>query len=266
MSRRIAIALALLPALLALAGGLLVGRDPLAVHLDAALCAPSAAHPLGCDPLGRDLLARLGAGVRLSLAIALAVVLASGAFGTLAGLAAALGGPRLDALVMRATDIVLAFPGLLLAMGLAAALGPGPDRLVLALAATGWCGFARLARAQALSLLASPMLEAARTLGCPPLRLGLRHLLPNVAAPLVVEASFGIAAAILGEAGLSFLGLGTPPPAPSLGGMIREGTRYMLSEPALAFWPGLVLFGLVLAANLAGDALRDRLDVRTRDA
>ncbi len=265
MSRTLAILLALAPAALVLAGDAAVSRDPLAVDLQAALCAPSAAHPLGCDALGRDLLARLAAGTKLSLAIAGAVVLLAGAFGTFVGFAAALGGPRIDALMMRATDIVLAFPGLLLAMGLAAALGPGPDRLVLALAATGWCGFARLARAQALSLLASPMLEAARALGCPLWRIGLVHLLPNAAAPLIVEASFGLAAAVLGEAGLSFLGLGTPPPAPSLGGMIREGTAYLLVHPVLAFWPGLVLFGLVLAANLFGDALRDRLDVRVRD-
>ena len=265
MTRRLMILVALAPAILVLAGAMLVPHDPRAVDLTAALCAPSASHPLGCDPLGRDLLARLAAGVRLSLAVALAVVLAAGAFGTALGLVAALGGRTLDAIIMRATDIVLAFPGLLLAMGLVAALGPGPDRLVMALAATGWCGYARLVRAQALSLLASPMLEAARALGCSPWRLGLVHLLPNAAAPLVVEASFGIAAAVLGEAGLSFLGLGTPPPTPSLGGMIREGARYMLSDPQLAFWPGIVLFGLVFAANLAGDALRDRMDVRTRD-
>lgn len=238
------------------------GADGYRVDLDAVLAHASLAHPLGCDALGRDVLARLAAGLRLSLAVGLLVVAAGAVLGTGIGLTAAWVGGWLDVLLMRIADVVLSFPGILLAIALAAMLGAGIDNLVIALAAVGWVGFARLSRAQVLSLKAAPFVEAARACGSGLGYIAYRHLLPNIAAPLLIEASFGLAAVIIAEAGLSFLGVGVQPPTPSLGTMIREGTRLMLVAPHLVVWPGAVLFSLVMAVNLAGDALRDRLDVR----
>ena len=235
------------------------GADPAAVDLDAIFAPPSTIHPLGADGLGRDLLARLAQGLGLSLTVAVAVISISAVIGIALGLFSALQGGWVDALLMRLTDIVLSFPGILLAIALAAMLGPGIDNLVLALTVVGWTGFARLSRAQALSLRHAPFVEAAVGLGVSPLSLALRYLLPVIAAPLLVEASFGIAAVMIGEAGLSFLGIGVQPPMASLGAMIRDGARVMLVAPMLVFWPGMMLFMLVLAANLLGDGLRDRL-------
>ena len=252
----------LIPALVLLASWW-HGVDGHFVDLDAVLAGISAAHPLGCDALGRDVLARLGEGLRLSLMVGMMVIAIGGMVGVGLGMAAAWFGGRVDALLMRLADIVLSFPGILLAIALAAMLGPGVDKLVMALTAVGWVGFARLSRAQVLSLKGMPFVEAAQACGSPGFRIGLRHLLPNIAAPLLVEASFGLAAVIIGEAGLSFLGVGVQPPDASLGTMIREGTRLMLVSPLLVVWPGAVLFLLVMAVNLLGDALRDYLDVRT---
>ncbi|RME85559.1 MAG: ABC transporter permease, partial [Zetaproteobacteria bacterium] len=226
--------------------------------------APSASHPLGCDPLGRDILARLGAGVRLSVLVASIVVVATACIGTAVGIAAGWFGGWWEMLLMRVVDVVLAFPGLLLAIALAAAFGAGVDKLVVALVCVGWTGFARLARVQVRSLKTQAFVQAELALGAGLWRTARTALMPNIAAPLLVEASFAFAGAIVGEAGLSFLGVGAQPPTPSLGVMIREGASYMLSAPMLGVWPGVVLAGLVLASNLAGDALRDRLDVRTQ--
>lgn len=238
------------------------GSDGHLVDLDAVLADASLAHPLGCDALGRDVLARLAEGLRLSVSMGLTVILICGVFGTGIGLVAAWAGGWADVLLMRLADIVLSFPGILLAIALAAMLGAGVDNLVMALVAVGWVGFARLSRAQAMSIIQSPFVEAARASGSGFPYIAGRHLLPNIAAPLLVEASFGLAAVIIAEAGLSFLGVGVQPPDASLGTMIREGTRLMLVAPTLVMWPGLALFLLVMAVNLAGDALRDRLDVR----
>jgi len=241
---------------------LLHGADGHAVDLDAVLAGISVAHPLGCDALGRDVLARLAEGLGLSLGIGLVVVGIGATLGIFIGVAAAWFGGRVDSLLMRLADIVLSFPGILLAIALAAMLGPGVDKLVLALVAVGWVGFARLSRAQVMSLKNTPFVDAALACGSGSLYIGARHLLPNIAAPLLVEASFGLAAVIIGEAGLSFLGIGVQPPDASLGTMIREGTSLMLISPMLVVWPGVVLFMLVMAVNLLGDALRDQLDVR----
>jgi len=242
---------------------MLHGADGHAVDLDAVLAGISLAHPLGCDALGRDVLARLAEGLGLSLGIGLVVVGIGATLGIFIGVAAAWFGGRVDSLLMRLADIVLSFPGILLAIALAAMLGPGVDKLVLALVAVGWVGFARLSRAQVMSLKTTPFVDAAVACGSGSLYIGTRHLLPNIAAPLLVEASFGLAAVIIGEAGLSFLGIGVQPPDASLGTMIREGTSLMLISPMLVVWPGVVLFMLVMAVNLLGDALRDRLDVRS---
>lgn len=241
---------------------LLHGADGHAVDLDAVLAAGSAAHPLGCDALGRDVLDRLAEGLMLSLAVGLIVVGIGAFLGISIGIMAGWFGGRVDSLLMRLADIVLSFPGILLAIALAAMLGPGVDKLVLALVAVGWVGFARLSRAQVMSLKTMPFVDAAIACGSGTLYIGARHLLPNIAAPLLVEASFGLAAVMIGEAGLSFLGIGVQPPDASLGTMIREGTSLMLVSPLLVVWPGVVLFMLVMAVNLFGDALRDHLDVR----
>jgi len=172
-------------------------------------------------------------------------------------------GGWVDGLLMRLTDIVLSFPGILLAIALAAMLGPGIDNLIMALVAVGWVGFARLSRAQVLSVKRAVYVQAALASGSSLAYIGWRHVLPNIAAPLLVEASFGLAAVIIGEAGLSFLGVGVQPPDASLGTMIREGSRLMLVSPTLVIWPGMVLFLLVMAVNLIGDTLRDVLDVRS---
>ncbi|MDX8408618.1 MAG: ABC transporter permease [Mariprofundales bacterium] len=250
----------LLLVLLLLAFAAVRAGDPAAVDLDAIFATVSSAHPLGCDDLGRDLLARLAQGLQLSLFVAVVVIAISGTVGITVGMFSAMQGGWVDALVMRLTDIVLSFPGILLAIALAAMLEPGIGNLVLALTAVGWTGFARLARAQGISLRQAPFVEAASGLGVSPQVLAWRYLLPVMAAPLLVEASFGIAAVMIGEAGLSFLGIGVQPPMASLGTMIRDGSRVMLVAPMLVFWPGMALFLLVLAANLLGDALRDRLD------
>jgi len=251
---------------LVLLAALLSGLNGHAIDLDAVLNGMSGLHLLGTDALGRDVLARLAEGLQLSLLVGLSVVLLGGMVGISIGMIAGWVGGWMDALLMRIADIVLSFPGILLAIALAAMLGPGIENLVMALVVVGWVGFARLARVQVLSIKSTPFVEAAIANGSSAPYIAVRHLLPNIAAPLLVEASFGLAAVIIGEAGLSFLGVGVQPPDASLGTMIREGTRLMLVSPALVIWPGLILFSLVMAVNLLGDALRDKLDVRMERA
>jgi peptide/nickel transport system permease protein len=251
--------------LLVLLGAWGMQTDGHAVNLDAVFAGVSAAHPLGCDALGRDVFARLAEGLRLSLAVGIAVVCLGAVIGISIGIVAAWIGGWVDSLLMRIADIVLSFPGILLAIALAAMLGPGVENLIMALVAVGWVGFSRLARAQVLAVKHAPFVEASLASGSTAGYIAVRHLLPNIAAPLLVEASFGLAAVVIGEAGLSFLGVGVQPPNASLGTMIREGTSLMLVEPLLVVWPGLILFMLVMAVNLLGDRLRDRLDVKSGD-
>ena len=239
-----------------------VGSNGYRVDLDAVLQGASEQHLLGCDALGRDLLARLAEGLRLSVSVGLIVVLLGGLVGIVLGMISGWYGGWLDTLLMRVADVVLSFPGILLAIALAAMLGSGIENLVLALVVVGWVGFARLSRVQVLSLKQAPFIEAARVNGVSLPYMMWFHLLPNIAAPLLVEASFGLAAVMIGEAGLSFLGVGVQPPHASLGTMIREGASLMLVQPSLVVWPGLMLFLVVMAVNLLGDALRDHLDVK----
>ncbi|MDF1817976.1 MAG: ABC transporter permease [Immundisolibacteraceae bacterium] len=240
--------------------------QPELIQLDQILQTPKAGLWLGGDELGRSVVDRLLVGARLSLLVAVLVVALSALFGISVGLVAGYLGGRVDQILMRLIDMVLAFPGLLLAIALAGMLGPGIDNLVLALIAVGWVGFARLTRAQVLSLRESEHVLAARSLGSSPVYIALRHLLPLAYAPLVIEATFGIAGAILAEASLSFLGLGIQPPAPSWGSMIRDGSRYMLVAPHYVLAPGIALLLVVLTVNLLGDRLRDRLDIRRSPA
>jgi peptide/nickel transport system permease protein len=248
--------------LLVLVAATLHGQNGHRVDLDAVLAGMSSTHPLGCDDLGRDVLARLAEAIRLSLGVGIGVMTLAGIIGISLGVVSGWYGGWVDALLMRLADIVLSFPGILLAIAMAAMLGPSVQNIVYALVAVGWVGFARLARGQVLSLKAAPFIEASFAAGSGLAYQVSRHVLPNIAAPLLVEASFGLAAVIIGEAGLSFLGVGVQPPAASLGTMIREGTSLMLVAPAQVVWPGLVLFLLVMGVNILGDALRDRLDVR----
>lgn len=234
------------------------------IDLSRVLTPPSEASLLGYDDLGRPLWDRLVMGARSSLLVAAAVVSLSVLIGVSIGVSAAYLGGAWDRLAMRLIDIVLAFPGMLLAIALAGVLGPGLDNVVIALCCVGWVGYARLARGQVLALKHREHVLAAQALGAGQLRIMTRHLLPLITAPLIVEASFSIAAVVLSEAGLSFLGLGIQAPAASWGSMIRDGTRYMLVAPHMVLAPGLALLLVVLAVNLLGDRLRDRLDVRAR--
>ena len=233
------------------------------VDLARILEAPGHGSWLGFDEVGRPVADRLIVGARTSLLVAAAVVAVAGSLGTVMGALAAYLGGGVDRVLTAAIDVFMAFPGLLLAIALAGLMGPGLDNLVIALAAVGWVGYARLARAQALSLRRREHVLAAQALGAGTLRILRLHLLPLMAGPLIVEATFGLAGAVLAEAGLSFLGIGVQPPAASWGSMVREGVRYMLVAPHLVIVPGLALSAVVLATNLVGDWLRDRLDVRS---
>ena len=255
---------ALVLALWALVAGLApwLPIEPNRIELPRVLEAPSASAWLGHDELGRPLAGRLVAGARTSFLVALTVVGLSLVFGTVIGAASAWTGGLWDHMAVRVMDVFLAFPGILLAIALSGVLGPGMDNVVVALAVVGWVGFARLARAQVLSWKERDHVKAAVALGAGPSRIFVHHLLPVIAAPLVVEATFAVAGVIIAEAGLSFLGLGVQPPEPSWGSIIREGTRYMLVAPHLVLVPAATLLAVVLSVNLLGDRLRDRLDVK----
>lgn len=242
----------------------LIDMQPNAIHLEKILAAPGAGAWLGHDDLGRPIWDRLVAGAQTSFTVALWVVLISLVIGTTVGSLSGYLGGWLDHVVVRVIDIFLAFPGILLAIALAGLLGPGLDNVVIALSAMGWVGFARLARAQILSVKTREHVQAALVLGSGRRRIIFRHLIPLIMAPLIIEASFGVAGTVIAEAGLSFLGLGVQPPASSWGSMIRDGTRYMLVTPHMVLFPGLALMLIVLSVNLLGDQLRDWMDVRTR--
>ena len=239
----------------AIIGPFAARTDPLAIDLADTLAPPSGQHWLGCDALGRDMLARILWGARLSLGVATSVVLLAVFTGSMIGGTAAMAGGQIDYLVMRAIDIVLAFPGFLLALALAAILGPGLLDLTIALAAMGWTGYARMVRGELLSLREREYVEAARSLGARPARLLFRHLLPAVAGPVVVQATFGIGSIIVAEAALSFLGLGARPPAPSWGNMLESGRQFLLVAPHVTTAPALAIGLSVLGFNLLGDGL-----------
>ncbi|WP_040295593.1 ABC transporter permease [Beggiatoa alba] len=234
------------------------------VQLAHILQPPSAEAWLGYDDLGRPLLDRLVKGAHTSLLVALLVVLISLSVGTLIGMISAWFGGWVDLIIVRVIDIFLAFPGILLAIALSGLLAPGINNVVFALSIVGWVGFARLARAQTLSLKHREHVLAAQALGASSPRILCHHVLPLLTAPLVIEATFGIASVVIAEAGLSFLGLGVQPPTASWGSMIRDGTNYMLVAPHTVLVPSTALLLVVLSVNLLGDGLRDYLDVKTR--
>jgi peptide/nickel transport system permease protein len=229
-----------------------------------ALQAPSPAHPLGTDHLGRDVASRLIYGARVSLTVAVAVEAVELLFGLLLGMLAGLKGGRLDNLVMRITDLMFAFPDILLAILITGILGKSLQNVFLALALVGWPGMVRLVRSQVLALRGKEFVEAARVLGASDGRIMLRHLLPNVVGPVIVAATVGMGAVVLAESTLSFLGLGIQEPYPSWGSMIRSGWEYRRSDPMLTLYPALLLAATIMAFNFLGDGLRDWLDPRSR--
>jgi peptide/nickel transport system permease protein len=222
----------------------------------------SARHPLGTDTLGRDVVSRLLYGARISLLVGFSAVAVAGLLGVLLGLLAGYYGGRLDDLLMRVGDVQLAFPALVLAIAVLAVLGSGLVNVVVVLGVTGWVTYARIARAETLSLRHREFVESARALGARDGAILWRHVLPNVLPPLVVVATFSVARTIIAEASLSFLGLGLPPPAPSWGAMLDEGRNYLTTGWWLALFPGLAILAVVLGINVVGDWLRDALDPR----
>lgn len=249
----------------ALAAPWLAPSDPLAVDLLGALTPPDGLHLLGRDEQGADILSRLLYGARISLVVGLVTTAVSSLVGVAVGLLAGYFGGWVEQLAMRLVDVLLAFPGLLLAIALVAVLGPGLPNVVIALSALGWTGFARLVRAQVLGLKSREFVLAAQGLGAGPLRVMVFHLLPNLAGPLLVQASFAVAGAILSEASLSFLGLGVPAGTPSWGAMLSEGKHVLLDAPHVSIFPGLAIMLVVLGFNLLGDALTDRFNPKRRD-
>ncbi len=238
--------------------------QPEHISLPSILEPPSLHNWLGADDLGRPVLDRLLMGARTSFWVACWVVALSLIAGTLIGTTAAYFGGLWDRCLVLILDVFMAFPGILLAIALAGLLGPGITNLVIALTLVGWVGYARLARAQVLSVKHREHIVAAQALGTRAPRILVQHLIPLISAPLMIEATFGVAAVVIAESGLSFLGLGVQAPDASWGSMIRDGVRYMLVAPHLVLAPGSALFLVVLSANLVGDQLRDRMDVRGR--
>ena len=263
MRIRVPLGIILLWALVAILAPVLP-LTPNAIDLPQILVSGSPDEWLGYDDLGRPIFDRLLVGARTSFLVAFAVVGISLIIGSLLGTIGAYAGGWTDLFLVRVIDVFLAFPGILLAIALAGVMGPGIDNVVIALSVVSWVGYARLARAQVLSMKERDHVHAAVAIGTPPPQIITRHLLPLISAPLIVEASFGVASVVIGEAGLSFLGLGVQPPTASWGSMIRDGTRYMLVAPHMVIAPGVALMGVVLAMNILGDRLRDWLDVKSQ--
>jgi len=239
--------------------------NPATIDLGHRLAGPSAGHWLGTDELGRDILSRIVYGARLSLIVAVSVVGCSLFLGiVLGGIAGYYGGVLDTMLNIFVMNAFLALPGILLAIAFVAFLGPGLINLILALSIGGWVGYARLVRGQVLAVKEREFVEAARALGASDLRIFVRHILPNIIQPLIVQSAIGMAGAVLAEATLSFLGLGVPPPSASWGSMLDGARSHLFDAPHLVIFPALAVMLCVLAFNFLGDALRDYLDPRTR--
>ena len=238
---------------------------PAQLDLNHRLLAPSPCHWFGTDELGRDIFSRTLFGARISLAVAVSVVAISVFIGLIAGsFSGYYGGPLDIVLNLYVSNAFLALPGILLAIAFVAFLGPGLLNLILALSISGWVGYARLIRAQVMTIKEREFVEAARALGASDLRILGRHILPNILQPLIVQAAVGMAGAVLAEATLSFLGLGIPAPAASWGTMLNDARSHLFDSPHMVFFPALAVMLAVLSFNFIGDALRDYLDPRTR--
>lgn len=262
---RWALALAFLFVFVAIAAPWIAPSDPTALNLPIRLEAPNIAHWMGTDELGRDILSRVVFGTRISIFVGISVVLGAGLIGLAIGSVAGYVGGWFDRLVnIVLINAFLSFPGILLAIAFAAFLGPGIGKVVFALIVTGWAGYARLARAQILQAKEMEYVLAARSLGASSARILLRHLLPNILQPVLVQATLGMAGAILAESTLSFLGVGVLAPMPSWGAMLNDARSHLFDAPHLVFFPALAVMLAVFAFNLLGDALRDWLDPRMR--
>jgi peptide/nickel transport system permease protein len=236
--------------------------NPTEQNLDNDLAASSRDHPLGTDKLGRDVLSRIVYGSRVSLMVGTTTVAISVLIGLLVGALSGYFRGWVDQSLMRLVDVLMAFPGILLAIAFTAVLGPGLDHVVLALSLIGWTGYARLVRGEILALREKEFVQAAEALGGSPARVIRLHMLPNLLPSLAIQATFGMAAAIIAEGSLSFLGLGAQPPTPSWGSMLNEGRQFILVAPHLTAYPGLAIMATVLGLNLVGDGLRDKLEKR----
>ncbi|MGA7856054.1 MAG: ABC transporter permease [Candidatus Acidiferrales bacterium] len=257
--------LTLLLLIVALAAPWLAPYDPVAQNLPARLMAPSAAHWMGTDELGRDILSRIIFGTRVSMMVSVSVVFGAGIIGLAVGAVAGYFGGWFDNLInIVLINAFLSFPGILLAIAFAAFLGPGLDKVILALVVTGWAGYARLSRAQVLQAKEMEYVLAARSFGASHTRILVRHLLPNIVQPLLVQATIAMAGAILAESTLSFLGVGVLAPMPSWGAMLNDARGHLFDAPHLVIFPALAVMTAVLAFNLLGDALRDWMDPRMR--
>lgn len=241
----------------------LAPHDPAQLDLTGRLVGPTAAHWFGTDELGRDILSRTLYGARISLVVAVSVVGLSLAAGLVAGGVAGFYGGWIDTVLnVYVTNAFLALPGILLAIAFVAFLGPGLRNLILALAISGWVGYARLVRAQVMAVKEREYVEAARALGASDVRILVRHVLPNILQPLIVQAAIGMAGAVLAEATLSFLGLGIPAPAASWGSMLNDARSHLFDSPHLVFFPATAVMLCVLSFNFLGDAFRDYMDPR----
>ncbi|MDB5621393.1 MAG: transporter permease [Tardiphaga sp.] len=252
----------LLFAVVALCASWIAPNDPLATSWSAVRKPPSPAFLFGTDELGRDVFSRVVWGSRASLLVGLFSVCISMMLGVPIGLLAGYAGGWTDGIISRLTDAMLAVPFLILAIAMAAFLGPNLTNVMIALGVSATPVFIRLTRAQVLTVKVEDFIEAARAVGNPHWRIALRHVLPNILPPLIVQSTLAIAAAIIAEASLSFLGLGQQPPAPSWGSMLNTAKNYVDSAPWMAIWPGLSIFLLVVSLNLLGDGLRDAFDPR----
>lgn len=247
----------------AIVGPVLAPFDPSAQELALRLEGPSLVHWFGLDELGRDIFARVLSGARISLMVGIVVVSVSATIGTLLGAIAGYFGGRVDEGISRVIDILLAFPGLLLAIALVAVLGPSLTNVVLALCLIGWVGYARLVRGQVLRAREFEFVQAARALGAPTSRILIQHIIPTALPAVSVQATLGMGGAILAEASLSFLGLGVQPPTPSWGTMLSYGRSHLLDAPHLTIFPGIAIAVVVLGFNFLGDGLRDTFDPAT---
>ena len=251
--------------ILALLAPWIAPRDPAAIDLPTRLDTPSSAHWFGTDELGRDILSRVVYGARISMLVGTCVVLTSLGLGLVIGSVAGYYGGGIDRFVnIVLMNAFLSFPGILLAIAFVAFRGPGIFNLVVALSLGGWVGYARLVRGQVLAAREREFVEAARALGASDLRIIVRHILPNIIQPVIVQAAIGMAGAILAEATMSFLGLGVPPPTASWGAMLNDGRAHLFDAPHLVIFPALAVMLAVLSFNFIGDALRDYLDPRSR--
>jgi peptide/nickel transport system permease protein len=238
--------------------------DPVGFDLSQALEPPTWSHPLGTDELGRDLLTRIVYGARTSLGIAFGALCLAATLGGVVGVLAGYAGGRLDAMVMQGVNVVLSFPAVLLALLLVTLVGQGVANLMVAIGLQAVPGYIRLVRGMVLSIRSREYVEAARAAGCAPVRIASRYVVPNVLGPVAIQSTFLMAAAVQLTSGLSFLGIGVPPPTPEWGAILAGGRNYMSLAPHITLAPGLVLLVVLLALNLLGDALRDALDPRTR--